>query len=146
MVVPLFADIAGRKPTVVACALVGGAAYLLFGLGNLSRTGLVIDLTLANFCIGGLSPVVGATIPSELVPNRRGTAIGFNVFVAALVGTFLMPFLGGVASDTIGLVVPILMAGVAITLIAPAMLAVPETAPRIVTRRASAPGPAPIAA
>ena len=45
-------------------------------------------LTVANFYTGGLPPQAGATIPSELAPERRGTAIGFNVFAAAMIGTF----------------------------------------------------------
>jgi MFS family permease len=141
MLVPVLADRIGRRPVVVACALVGGLAFLLFALANLGTPEMVLVLTIANLCIGGLSPLVGATIPSELVPERRGTAIGFNVFVAALVGTFLMPFIGGIASDHIGLVVPLVMAGVAILLIAIAALAIPETAPRVVSRRATLTAP-----
>jgi MFS family permease len=135
ILVPLVADLGGRKPTVLACAAIGGVAFLIFGLGQLDTAGLIVVLTLANFCIGGLSPLVGATIPSELVPERRGTVIGFNVFVAALVGTFLMPFIGGLAADRVSLVIPIVMAGVAVLLIAPVVLGVPETAPRILARR-----------
>jgi MFS family permease len=132
--VPLLADVAGRKPIVLVCAVVGGLAFLVFGLVHLSSAGLIVALTLANFCIGGVSPLVGATIPSELAPERRGATIGFNVFVAAMIGTFLMPFLGGVAADRIGLVVPIVSAGLAMLLIAPVMVAVPETAPRMLAR------------
>ena len=89
---------------------------------------------------------MGATIPSELVPERRGGAIGFNVFVAAMVGTFLMPFIGGITAERVGLVAPILMAGVAVLLIAPAILTVPETAPRVRTRRSGVPAPAQVPA
>jgi MFS family permease len=135
VLVPLIADLGGRKPTSVVCAVVGGVAFLTFALAQLNTVGLIVILTIANFCIGGVSPIVGATMPSELVPDRRGTVIGFNVFVAALVGTFLMPFVGGLAADSIGLVVPLLMAGVAVLSIAPVVLGVPETAPRIVARR-----------
>ena len=136
--IPVLADLRGRKPTVIACSSIGGVAFLLFSIGNFGGSGLIGVLTLANFCIGGLSPLVGATIPSELVPLQRGTAIGFNVFVAAMIGTFLMPFIGGVASDNIGLVVPLLMAGVAVLLIGPVVVGVPETAPRILARRGDA--------
>jgi predicted MFS family arabinose efflux permease len=129
--VPLLADATGRKAIVLVWAVVGGIAFLIFGVVSLSSAGLVVALTLANFCIGGLSPLVGATMQSELVPEQRGTAIGFNVFAAAMIGTFLMPFLAGLAADRIGLVVPILVGGVAVLLIAPVVVGVPETAPRM---------------
>jgi MFS family permease len=138
MLVPVLADLAGRRPTVLLCAVIGGLAFASFALGSFGSVGLVVVLTVANFCIGGLSPLVGATIPSELAPLRRGTLIGFNVFIAAMIGTFLMPFVGGLAADQFGLTVPLTMAGIAILLIAPAVLAIPETAPRIVGRRVPA--------
>jgi predicted MFS family arabinose efflux permease len=135
MLVPVVSDFVGRRITVFTCASVGGLAFLMFAVGDLAAPGLILALTLANFCIGGLSPLVGATIPSELVPERRGSTIGFNVFVAAIVGTFLMPFLAGLAADRLGLVVPPVLAALAILLIAPVTLGVPETAPRILSRR-----------
>ena len=136
MLVPVVSDVIGRKLIVFTCAAVGGIAFLIFALGDLSTPGLVLVLTIANFCIGGLSPLVGATIPSELVPERRGSTIGFNVFVAAIVGTFVMPFVGGLAADRLGLVVPLILAALAVLLIAPVSVGVPETAPRLQARRA----------
>jgi MFS family permease len=141
MLVPVVSDLVGRKVTVIVCAAVGGLAFLIFAVGELAAPALILDLTLANFCIGGLSPLVGATMPSELVPERRGSTIGLNVLVAALVGTFLMPFIGGLAADRLGLVVPLVMAALAVLLIAPVTLAVPETAPRILATRAPVASP-----
>jgi predicted MFS family arabinose efflux permease len=141
MLVPVVSDYVGRKVTVVTCASVGGLAFLLFALGDLATPALILDLTIANFCIGGLSPLVGATMPSELVPERRGSTIGFNVFVAAMVGTFLMPFVAGLAADRLGLAVPLVIGGLAVLLIAPVTLGVPETAPRILARRAPVASP-----
>jgi MFS family permease len=135
MLVPVVSDIIGRKAIVCICAAVGGLAFLMFALGDLATPGLILVLTIANFCIGGLSPLVGATIPSELVPERRGSTIGFNVFVAAVVGTFLMPFVGGLLADQFGLVVPVILAALAVLLIAPVSLGLPETAPRVLARR-----------
>jgi predicted MFS family arabinose efflux permease len=141
MLVPVVSDLIGRRATVFMCASAGGLAYLIFALGDLAAPGLILTLTIANFCIGGLSPLVGATIPSELVPERRGSTIGFNVFVAAMVGTFLMPFVAGLAADRLGLVVAPVIAALTVLLIAPVTLSVPETAPRILARRAPMPSP-----
>ena len=101
-------DRLGRKPvflvgryasTVFSAAFgaVGGASFVTFGLAGLSNAGMVVVLTLANFCVG----------------------------------TFLMPFVGGLAADRLGLVVPIVVAGLAVLLIAPVVVGVPETAPRL---------------
>jgi hypothetical protein len=46
-----------------------------------------------------------------------------------------MPFVGGLLADQFGLVVPVILAALAVLLIAPVSLGLPETAPRVLARR-----------
>ena len=52
----------------------------------------------------GLSPIVIATCVSELVPGElRGSALGMTNFFAVIVGTAVMPVVGGIVADHFGL-------------------------------------------
>jgi MFS family permease len=137
--VPAASDVVGRRTAVAAAAAVGGLGYLGFVLIDGGTPVAIALLTIANFGIGGISSILGATILSEHVPDRRGAAIGVNVFFAAVVGTMVMPLVGGLAADRFGLAAPLGIAGLLVLLIVPAVLAMPETAPRVLARRASTP-------
>ena len=71
---------------------------------------------------------------SELVPEQRGTAIGFNVFAAAMIGTFRCHFWGRPGSGPHRTVRSKCGLAAAWLLIAPVIVGVPETAPRMLAR------------
>jgi MFS family permease len=76
---------------------------------------------------------------SELVPERRGTAIGLNTFFGAIVGTSVVPVLGGFASHSFGLAAPLILAGLYLLALVLVVPGIPETAPQVLLRRAGAP-------
>jgi MFS family permease len=143
LLLPAAADHFGRKVTVGAGALVAGASYLLFVLGDVPSGLVVLPLTLASGGVSGIASILGATMLSELVPDRRGTAIGLNTFFGAIVGTSVVPVLGGFAADIFGLAAPLVLAGLCLLAVVLVVPGVPETAPRVLLRRAGAPKVAP---
>jgi MFS family permease len=66
---------------------------------------------------------------SELVPERRGTAIGLNTIFGAILGTMVVPVLGAFAADRFGLAAPLAMAGVCMLVLVLVVSGIPETAP-----------------
>jgi predicted MFS family arabinose efflux permease len=139
LVVPALSDVIGRRRAGVLAALVGGAALLVFALVPMPTPVMVAVMAIGSMGATGLGPMCGATLPSELVPLRRGAAIGVCNLFAATLGITLSPVIGGVLADNFGLIVPVVLAGVFILLIAPTLSGVPETAPRLVLRQAAAP-------
>ena len=135
LIVPAIADSLGRKPAVILAALVAGVGFLLFPLVALPEPVLLVLLTLSVLGTGGIFSLLGATVPSELTPLRKGAAIGVSNLFAATLGITISPIIGGALADVFGLVVPLVLAGVFLVVIAPLMLAVPETAPRVLARR-----------
>ncbi len=86
----------------------------------------------------GLSPLVIATCVSEQVPvTMRGTAIGITNFFAVLLGTAVMPTVGGIVADHFGLGASLWIAVGMQIAIGVFVLAITETAPRVVARRAA---------
>lgn len=142
LLVPAASDHVGRKVTVGCAALVAGASYLLFVLTDLPTALILVTLTLTNAGASGIASIVGATMLSELVPERRGAAIGLNTFFGALVGTMVVPLLGGFAADRFGLAAPLVMAACAMLAIVAVVPRIPETAPRVLLRRARIAQPA----
>jgi predicted MFS family arabinose efflux permease len=145
LIIPALSDAIGRRRTGMLAAVIGGAAFLLFALLPMPRELLIPVLAVGSIAATGLGPMCGATLPSELVPERRGAAIGVCNLFAATLGITLSPVIGGALADRFGLMVPVVLAGVCIVLIAAALAGVPETAPRVLTRQAPAPQ-APVAA
>jgi MFS family permease len=89
-----------------------------------------------GFCGFGLLPIVLATSVSELVSDEiRGAALGMTNFFGVLVGTTLMPLVGGVLYDQVGLGAALGIAGIAQILVAASILLVRETAPRVLASR-----------
>jgi MFS family permease len=136
--VPAASDRFGRKVTVGIGALVAGTSYLVFVVGDLQTVLLMVPLALANAGVSGIATIVGATMLSELVPERRGTAIGLNTFFGAMVGTMVVPVLGGFAADRFGLAAPLVMASLCMLVLALVVPGIPETAPRLLRRRSGA--------
>jgi MFS family permease len=135
LLVPAASDMLGRKPTAIVVAIGAGVCYLAFPLVPMATPVLIAVLAVGSICSGGLAPLTLATFFSELVPHRRGAAIGIANFFSAILGATLAPIVGGVLADHMGLVAPVVLAGVCQLVIAPVLLRVPETAPRLVSRR-----------
>ncbi|MBV9577089.1 MAG: MFS transporter [Chloroflexi bacterium] len=138
LVLPSLSDVVGRRPIAALAAVGAGVGYILFPLVPLPGPALVALLTFAGFCAGGLAPLTLATFYSELVPHRKGAAIGIGNFFTAILGASLAPIYGGFLADHFGLVAPLLLAGIFQLAIAPIILTVPETAPLVLARAQAA--------
>lgn len=136
VVLPLLSDRLGRRPVICAAALVCAASLYFYLNGQFDLTGMRWLLGLSGFCGWGLLPLVIATCVSEIVTaDVRATALGMTNFFGVIVGTTIMPVVGGVVADHFGLAGALwLLIGCQI-IVAALILAVRETAPRIVARR-----------
>jgi MFS family permease len=143
LIVPAISDAIGRRPAAVFAALLAGIGFLVFALVPLPGAGLTAVLALGSIGAGGLNSLAGATMPTELVPLRRGAAIGVCNLFAATLGITLSPVLGGILADRFGLAVPVVLAAVCELAIVPIVLAIPETAPRVLRRRTAVPAAPP---
>jgi len=130
LVVPAIADNLGRRPAAALAALAAGVGFLIFAVVPLPEVGLIVVLAVGSIGAGGLNSLAGATMPSELVPLRKGAAIGVCNLFAATLGITLSPILGGALADRFGLTVPVVLAAVFELAIVPLVLGIPETAPR----------------
>jgi len=144
ILVPLASDHLGRRPVVCASALVSAVTLTVYLLGDQGFWPMLGLAMLCGFCGFGLLPVVLATCVSETVSDEiRGAALGMTNFFGVIVGTTLMPLIGGVLVDTFSLTATLAIAVVAQLVVAAAILMIKETAPRIVARNAgSATAPA----
>jgi len=133
--VPGVADRLGRKVAGIIASIGAGVCFLIFALVPMPTVATVIVLTLGSICASGLSPLTLATLPSELVPLRRGAAIGVANLFAASFGITLSPIIGGFLADHSSLIVPVVLGGLCQLGIAPILQGIPETAPRILARR-----------
>ncbi|HET9361043.1 MAG TPA: MFS transporter [Vicinamibacterales bacterium] len=113
------ADRIGRRPVLVACALVFGAGSLLTATAQ-SVEGLAAFRALTGLGMGGAMPNAIA-LTSEYMPRRRrGTAVtwmicGFSLgaAVGGFVAAEIIPRFGWEAVFVVGGVAPILIAGAA---------------------------------
>lgn len=138
-IVPGASDRFGRKPVAVVASLLG----IVLPVGVLLSSGTAMTPIIASFAIGcaisGVFPLAMATIPSEVVPAARtATALSLTMGISEIIGGVFAPTIAGRLSDTYGLTVVLwILAGlcVAICLLC---LALRETAPRVLARRAGA--------
>jgi len=139
--VPGSSDRFGRRPVCIIAALLG----LALPLGILSSSGTATLPLVASIAIGaamsGLFPLCMATIPSELVgPGRQATVMSLTMGISEILGGVFGPWLAGDLADRYGLSAPIWMLAVLAVLIVLLALGLPETAPRVLARRAAAAG------
>jgi predicted MFS family arabinose efflux permease len=135
--VPGASDYLGRRPVAVCAALLG----LVLPLGVLLSQGAAQWPIFASFAIGaalsGVFPLVMATIPSEIVlPAQTATAMSLTMGISEIIGGVFAPSGAGWIADRHGLAAPLwILAGLCVA-IALLSLALRETAPLVLARRA----------
>lgn len=136
LLMPLLSDYIGRRPVILLCGLLGAATLALYMVGGFGLDGMRL-LGAANGFFGfGLGPIVIATCVSELVPaEMRGSALGMTNFFAVIVGTAVIPVVGGIVADHVGLGGALGLAVMVQIITAALVLGIAETAPRVVARR-----------
>ncbi|MET0291415.1 MAG: MFS transporter [Steroidobacteraceae bacterium] len=138
-IVPGSSDRFGRKPVAIIASLVG----LILPLGVLASSGTSVTPIVLSFvfgcCISGVFPLVMATIPSESVsPVQTATALSLTMGISEIVGGVIAPTAAGKLADLYGLPVVLwILAGICLACGLLAML-LPETAPRVLAKRAAA--------
>jgi predicted MFS family arabinose efflux permease len=136
VLLPLASDYWGRRPVVLAGSLVCAASLAAYAFGGFDKTMMQLLLGLSGLCGFGLLPIVLATCVSESVgEDERGAALGVTNFFGVIIGTTLMPFIGGVLADGFGFAATLCIPIAAQLVVAGCILAVTETAPRVVARR-----------
>ena len=143
LLLPFLSDYVGRKPMMVVSGLLSAVALGLYVLGGLPLGVAVALLVATAFFQGVLIPLGSATCVVELVGEEtRATAMGVVNFVGVMLGTFLLPILAGVVRDGFGLGSALLIAAVSVGVAGILATLIPETAPRVLTRRAEVAAPA----
>lgn len=141
IVLPLLSDRWGRRPVTLLGSLACAAALVGYITGGFDKTGMQILLGVTGFCGFGILPIVLATCVSESVSDDiRGAVLGVTNFFGVIIGSTLMPLIGGVIADLFGLSGAMWILVVSQLVIAVFILAVTETAPRVIARTAPARG------
>ncbi len=141
VVLPLASDRWGRRPVTFVASLGCAAALVAYLAGGFDKTGMQLLLGVTGFCGFGILPIVLATCVSESVAhNVRGAVLGVTNFFAVIIGTTLMPLVGGVIADLFGLTGSMWILVASQLVVAAFILAITETAPRVVGRDAPARG------
>jgi len=136
ILLPLLSDRIGRKPVVCGSAAVCAVGLIVYLTGGLDLAGMRLVLGISGFCGWGLLPLVIATCVSEIVDDdERGAALGMTNFFGVVVGTTIMPVVGGVVADHFGLAGALWLVVGCQAIVAVLILAIRETAPRVVARR-----------
>ena len=135
-VVPGSSDHFGRRPVMIAAALLG----LVLPLGLLLTTGTQLAPLIACIAVGatlsGAFPLAMATIPSEIVgPTRTATALSLTMGISEILGGVFAPSVAGKVADLrgLGMTLWILVGIVVAIIILAAMLR--ETAPAVLVLR-----------
>jgi ACS family hexuronate transporter-like MFS transporter len=139
-IIPWLADIYGRRP-VMALFTFGGVILPLGALFFDGSPWVLGVIFFVGWMFNGTFPMFMATVPFESVsPARAATAMGLTMGLGEVLGGVIAPSLAGKLSDIYGLqAVCWLLVALAI-LGGFAALALRETAPRILARRAGRTG------
>jgi MFS family permease len=133
---PFLSDFLGRRPVILVSALLCALTLSIYLLGGFDIGTMRLLACASGFFGFGLGPIVIATCVSELVPiEMRGSALGMTNFFAVIVGTAVMPVLGGVIADHFGLASALWLAVLVQVIMAALVLGLAETAPRVLARR-----------
>jgi MFS family permease len=137
LVLPAVSDYIGRRPAILLGGLLSAIALGLYVLGHFPLAVAVALLVANAFFEAVIIPLGSATCVVEIVgEEHRATAIGAVNFVGVLIGTFLMPVLAGVVADRFGIPTAYLIAVACVAVAGLLVLIIPETAPRVLNRRA----------
>jgi MFS family permease len=137
LLLPFASDYLGRRPVILVSALLCAATLAVYVAGGYDLDTMRLLAAASGFFGFGLGPIVIATCVTEQVPPElRGTALGMTNFAAVMVGTAVMPVIGGIVADHFSLGVALGLAVVMQLLLVAMVLGIHETAPRIVARRA----------
>jgi len=132
--VPAISDRAGRRPLLLASAMLG----VLLPLAALFFTGptwVLAALFFVGWTITGAFPLFMATVPSEsVVAERIPLALGLCMGISEVIGGVLSPIIAGAAADRYGLDAPVWILLALAVLGTVVALGLRETAPRIVAR------------
>ena len=136
---PMLSDRIGRKPVIFGMYAISAAGALLLLFGGHSLPAVFAGAVLVGAGGAGCGALIMAIIPGESAPEHlRGTAMGFDAAAGELLGAGLMSVVVGKIADLAGLgVVPWVLLVVAV-LFCLLTLALRETAPKVVERRAGA--------
>ena len=135
---PLLSDYLGRRPVICLSALLCAATLAAYVMGGFDLGTMRLLAAASGYFGFGLSPIVIATCVSEAVPAQlRGSALGITNFFAVIVGTAVMPVVGGIVADHFGLASALVLAVVVQVAMAGLVLGIAETAPRVLARRAT---------
>jgi len=133
---PFASDYLGRRPVILLSALLCAITLAVYIAGGFDLGGMRLLAGASGFFGFGLGPIVIATCVSELVPEgMRGAALGMTNFFAVIMGTAVMPVVGGIVADHFGLGAALWLAVGAQIVMAVLVVGISETAPRIVARR-----------
>ncbi|MBA2933482.1 MFS transporter [Sphingomonas sp. CGMCC 1.13654] len=135
---PAISDRAGRKPTMIVMALCTIAGLAALAAAPADPTALFTALLLAAFFLYGLLTITVGPVAVESVPVAlRATASGAVIAVAELIGGGLAPVLAGAVARRAGIdsIFWLAIGGIVIGCLL--SLALVETAPAVVRRRAS---------
>ena len=136
---PMLSDRIGRKPVIFGMYAISAVGALLLLFGGHSLPAVFAGAVLVGAGGAGCGALIMAIIPGESAPEHlRGTAMGFDAAAGELLGAGLMSVVVGKIADLAGLgVVPWVLLVVAV-LFCLLTLALRETAPKVVERRAGA--------
>jgi ACS family hexuronate transporter-like MFS transporter len=135
---PMVSDRVGRKPVIFGAYAISASGALLLAFGGHALPLVLAGTVLAGVGGAGTGALIMAIIPGESAPSHlRGTAMGFNAAAGEMIGAGGMSVVVGWIADRAGLgVVPRVLLAVAV-LFCLGTLALRETAPKVIERRAA---------
>lgn len=112
VLLPAWSDRIGRKPALIAIALLSTFVPLTYQVPYFQQHPWL--MALAGFVANGgqaIAALILVLIPAESVPPMlAGTAIGLSSFMGEIVGGTLAPAISGAAADRFGLAAPLWIA------------------------------------
>jgi MFS family permease len=138
---PMLSDRIGRKPVIFGMYAISTVGALLLLFGGHSLPVVFAGAVLVGAGGAGCGALIMAIIPGESAPEHlRGTAMGFDAACGELLGAGAMSVVVGKIADLAGLgVVPWVLLAVAV-LFCLLTLALKETAPKVIERKARGAG------
>ncbi|MDF3089184.1 MFS transporter [Burkholderia semiarida] len=133
--VPAISDRIGRKPTMIAFALI--AALCPIAMIHVPSVWALGTLVFATYTGLGCFTLFIATIPAETVPPRAiSSALGLIMGAGELIGGFVAPTVAGFAADKYGLQFAMWTSAAGAILACVLSFGLVETAPAVLRKRA----------